>query len=68
METIHFPPVTKEAVAKQKNLVDNLYAAAMRRLHSEDFEVYRSRWAKARAKLSQMQGKLFFAGKEVCHG
>lgn len=68
METIHFPLVTREAVAQQKILVDNLHAAAMRRLHSEDFEAYRDRWAKARAKLSQMQGKLFFAGKEVCRG
>lgn len=68
MEAINFPSVTREAVAKQKNLVDNLYAATMRRLHSEDFEAYRDRWAKARAKLSQMQGKLFFAGKEVCRG
>lgn len=67
METINFPSITQETVAKQKTLVDNLYAAAMRRLHSEDFEAYRDRWAKARAKLSRMQGKLFFAGKEVCH-
>lgn len=60
--------VTPEAVAKQKTLVDNLHASLMRRLHSDDFEAYRQKWAKARVLLSEMQGALYFARKEVCHG
>lgn len=60
--------VTPEAVAQQKNLVDNLYASLMRRIDSDDFEVYRQKWAKARALLSEMQGALYFTRKEVCHG
>lgn len=69
MERNDLSTVTPEAVAQQKTLVDNLYASLMRRIHSDDFEVYRQRWAKARALLSEMQGALHFARKEVCtHG
>lgn len=68
MQTINLSQVTPEAVAQQKTLVDNLYASLMRRIHSDDFEVYRQKWAKARALLSEMQGALYFARKEVCHG
>lgn len=66
MQTINLSTVTPEAVALQKTLVDNLYASLMRRIHSDDFEVYRQKWAKARALLSEMQGALYFARKEVC--
>lgn len=66
MQTINLSQVTPEAVAQQKTLVDNLYASLMRRIHSDDFEVYRQKWAKARALLSEMQGALYFARKEVC--
>lgn len=68
MKTINLSQVTPEAVAEQKTVVDNLYAALMRRLHSDDFEVYRQKWATARALLSDMQGALHFTRKEVCHG
>lgn len=68
MKTINFSQVTPETVAQQKTLVDNLYASLMRRIHSDDFEVYRRKWAKARALLSEMQGALYLR-KEVCnHG
>lgn len=66
MKTINLSQVTPEAVAQQKTLVDNLYASLMRRIHSDDFEVYRQKWAKARALLSEMQGALYFR-REVCH-
>lgn len=68
MQNMNLSTVTPEAVAQQKTLVDNLHASLMRRLHSDDFESYRQRWAKARALLSEMQGALYFARKEVCHG
>ena len=69
MKTINFPSVTPEMVAEQKTLVDNLYVSLMRRINSDDFEIYRSQWAKARAKLSQMQSKYHFSDrKEVLHG
>ncbi len=68
MQNMNLSTVTPEAVAKQKTLVDNLHASLMRRLHSDDFEAYRQKWAKARVLLSEMQGALYFARKEVCHG
>jgi len=68
MKTVNLFQVTPETVAQQKTLVDNLYASLMRRIHSDDFESYRQRWAKARALLAEMQGALYFARKEVCHG
>ncbi len=63
MQTINLSAVTPETVAKQKNLVDNLHASLMRRIHSDDFEAYRQKWAKARALLSDMQGALHFIRK-----
>lgn len=60
--------ITSQAVAEQKTIVDNLYAAAMRRLKSDDFEAYQQQWAAARAELSRMQTVLYFARKEICHG
>ena len=68
MQNMNLSTVTPEAVAKQKTLVDNLQASLMRRLHSDDFEAYRQRWAQARALLCDMQGALYFSRKEVCHG
>ncbi len=68
MEIINLSTVIPEAVAQQKTLVDNLHASLMRCLHSDDFEAYRQKWAKARALLCDMQGALYFSRKEVCHG
>lgn len=68
MRNMNLSTVTPEAVAKQKTLVDNLQASLMRRIHSDDFEAYRQRWAQARALLCDMQGALYFSRKEVCHG
>ena len=53
-------------IIAQRNKVNTFRELFLNNLDSPHVEIYRKAWAKARARLSEMQATIHFCRKEVC--
>ena len=58
---------TLHGIQKQEEKVNYYKDLFFKNLDTENIEVYRQAWSKARAKLSEMQLSYHFSRKEVSH-
>ncbi|WP_270429713.1 hypothetical protein [Butyricimonas virosa] len=58
-----FQTPSPRGIIAQRNKVELF----LNNLDSPHVEIYRKAWAKARARLSEMQATIHFCRKEVCH-
>jgi transposase len=64
-ETFQTP--SPRGIIAQRNKVNTFRELFLNNLDSPHVEIYRKAWAKARARLSEMQAAIHFCRKEVCH-
>jgi len=62
-----FQTPSPRGIIAQRNKVNTFRELFLNNLDSPHVEIYRKAWAKARARLSEMQATIHFCRKEVCH-
>ena len=62
-----FQTPSPRGIISQQNKVNTFRELFLNNLDSPHVEIYRKAWAKARARLSEMQATIHFCRKEACH-